>query len=389
MGAPSNISGKLLGSVSNLSLEDLEADVPLQQDFLSIDWYLAWEESYLPLESPGLALQYISLEDSQNKVQGICPFIVRSQLGLKLFSLAGYYYPFRSIIASRNSLGTCSQALVQTLQQSNVASLIRMGPAEESNPITQNINASFYSNGWKCYTIDRGQQFLVSLPDSYEEYKKSVSKKLLGNIRRDTNRLKKLGDVRFVKYNSLSSEEWKNVISDCSGIESRSWLIKTSDGKARIYKKEKFWNRLLKDKHASDRTTVWVMYFDEKPISYNLTIDSGGYRYGVSSQYDLEYRSYSVGLSIYSHVIEDAIQMGIKIFNMGDGDSGFKSRWGAEPGPRLIDYIYFKPNLLGTSVYASLTLKDFISSIVEKCSMKLKRPLAVSLSTLLLSLNKK
>ena len=211
----------------------------------------------------------------------------------------------------------------------------------------------------------------------------------MGNIRRDTNRLKKLGDVRFVKYNSLSSEEWKNVISDCSGIESRSWLIKTSDGKARIYKKEKFWNRLLKDKHASDRTTVWVMYFDEKPISYNLTIDSGGYRYGVSSQYDLEYRSYSVGLSIYSHVIEDAIQMGIKIFNMGDGDSGFKSRWGAEPGPRLIDYIYFKPNLLGTSVYASLTLKDFISSIVEKCSMKLKRPLAVSLSTLLLSLNKK
>ena len=379
MSAPNSITGKLLGNVSDLPLSEIEADVPIELDFLNFDWYLAWEESYLPIEDPGLSLSYITLEDEQKKIQGVCPFIIKSQLGMKLFSLAGYYYPFRSIIASKSFSSACSQVLVQTLQESKIASLVRIGPAEESSPITKKLYSAFTSNGWNCYSIDRGEQYFLHLPKSFEEYKNSISKKLRGNLRRDLKKLKKLGDVQFVKYNALEQEDWERVINDCSNVESNSWLMKASDGKARIYNKEKFWNRLLENKNTSERTTVWIMYLNDKPIAYNLVIDSGKYRYGVSSQYDLDYRSYSVGLSTYTYVIEDAINMGIKVFNMGDSDSGFKKRWGAVPGPRLVDYIYFKPDILGTVLYTGLNIKDRIVNILETCTSKFKKPLFVSL----------
>ncbi len=366
------VSWKLFDSVKDVSLHETAADLPTGSGFLNLDWYAAWEECYLPIENPGVSVQCISLSDNADRTIGACPFFIKSYFGLHLFSVAGYYYPFRSFIVAKDSVAQCTKSLVDAIHQKGIASIVRFGPAEEDNPVTQSLFRKFTEQGWKCYRQDRGEQYFISLPEEFEQYKNSLSKKMLGNLRRDTNKLAKLGSIEFKKFNNLQDDAWSSVIDDCSIIESNSWLDKSSQGKMRIHGKEAFWKRLLRNESTGKKISIWVMYLDKKPVSFNVAIDTEGYRYGVSSQYDAAFRKYSVGLAMHFHVIEDAINTGIKIFNMGDGDSGYKQRWGAVPGTRLVDYIYFKPNVIGEFFYSGLRLKDKLQSLVQASRSKFK-----------------
>lgn len=376
------VSWKLFDRVTDVCLHEAAADLPSGLGFLNLDWYAAWEECYLPIENPGISVQCITLIDDADRTVGACPFLIKTFFGLRLLSVAGYYYPFRSFIVAKDSVTKCSKGLVEAIHQMGITSIVRFGPAEENNPVTRKLLSTFTEQGWKCYQQDRGEQYFINLPEEFARYKSNLSKKMLGNLRRDTNKLAKLGTLEYKKYNDLQEDEWSSVIDDCSMIESNSWLDKSSQGKMRIYGKEAFWKRLLKDGNTSKKISIWVMFLDEKPISFNVALDADGYRYGVSSQYDAAFRKYSVGLAMHFHVIEDAINTGIKIFNMGDGDSGYKQRWGATPGARLIDYIYFKPNIIGNFFYTGLMLKEKLESVIQSSRSKfnVSIPLIQSLS---------
>lgn len=383
------VSWKLFDRVTDVSLHETTSDLPSGSGFLNLDWYAAWEECYLPIDNPGTSVQCIAMSDAAERTIGVCPFFIKSYFGLQLFSAAGYYYPFRSFMVAKNAVAKCTKSLVNAVHQEGIASIVRFGPAEEDNPVTQNLYEAFTEKGWKCYQQDRGEQYFISLPEEFSLYKNSLSKKMLGNLRRDTNKLAKLGVIEFKKYNNLQNDAWESVIDDCSAVEGNSWLDKSSQGKMRIHGKEAFWKRLLKNSSAGKKISIWIMYLDKKPISFNVAIDADGYRYGLSSQYDAAFRKYSVGLAMHFHVIEDAIKTGIKIFNMGDGDSGYKRRWGAVPGTRLVDYIYFKPNITGEIFYSGLRLKDKLQGFVQSSRSKFNASLPLTQSISLTKLVKK
>ena len=62
-------------------------------------------------------------------------------------------------------------------------------------------------------------------------------------------------------------------------------------------------------------------------------------------------------------MLQDAIHMGIETVNLGDGDAEYKDRWGAKPGSQLIDYIYFRPSLIGRLLYSILKASEIIHII--------------------------
>ena len=67
-----------------------------------------------------------------------------------------------------------------------------------------------------------------------------------------------------------------------------------------------------------------------------------------------------MGGATHMLVIEDAIEKGIKKLNMGYGFASYKQRWNAEPTSDLVDYFYFRPNLIGGLLYLGSQLKEFI-----------------------------
>jgi|GEM_PF-3113105 len=354
------VVGKVIDAESAVKIRDADIPVSGELKFLNLDWYAAWGERYVALNHSNTPVSFISLESVTGTILGACPYVLKSYPGCKILSLAGYYYPFRSIIIDKDAVPESVKALVKTLHKSKLANVVRLGPLEQEAEITQNIEKAFKEQKWLCHKVIHGQQHAVALPNSFEEYTSQLSKKMLGNMRREKNKLRKLGDVRDVKYSGLSAEEWAPVIDACAQVEKNSWVNKADNGKSVMHNEEMFWKRLLQDADTSARTTILITYLDDKPISYNVALDSGEWRYGLSAHFDEEYKKLGVGGATHMLVIEDAIAKGIKKLNMGYGFASYKQRWNAEPTSDLIEYFYFRPNILGGLLYLASQVKEFV-----------------------------
>ncbi len=354
------VVGQVLDHGSVSVIEEAKINVADELKFLNVDWFAAWGERYVTLNHSNTPVSFISLQSITGKMLGACPYVLEKYAGISVFSLAGYYYPFRSIIMDKNAVSDCSSALIKTIQTTNLTNVVRLGPLEQDSEIAQNIERAFKQQNWRCHKVEQGQQHAVMLPDDFEEYKKSLSKKMLGNMRREKNKLKKLGEVRDIKYSGLSPEEWGPIIDDCAEVERHSWVHKADNGKSVMHNEEMFWKRLLRNEDTSQRITILLTYLDDKPISYNVALDSGHCRYGLSAHFDEDYKTLGVGGATHMLVIEDAIEKGITQLNMGYGFASYKQRWNAVPTSELVDYFYFKPNMIGSLLYFGSQLKEFI-----------------------------
>ena len=81
--------------------------------------------------------------------------------------------------------------------------------------------------------------------------------------------------------------------------------------------------------------------FNGRPVSFCLALDAGRTRYIIANSYDPEIADFSTGSTIYREVITQAIAAGLTELHIGQGDSGYKSRWRAEDVGGLIDIMAF------------------------------------------------
>ena len=358
MSAGIPLSGKNIEQMYNKHWDSFTQFVSPNLQFLNKDWYQTWEHKYLPQINPDSQVRYISLFDDKGNMHGTFPYVEFSKLGLKIISVAGLYYPFRSILFSTERISDCAKALVDAVHSSHRDKIIRIGPAVADELINKEINDAFLALGWKCYQTERGRTNVLHLPDTVEEYRKSLSKKFTDNMRRARNKLIKLGDVEFLRYNGCDSTEWASVIDQCASVEKSSWLAADKEAELRISENSEFWKHYLCSSDASKRVVVWMIKLHGEPIAYDFAIDSGNCRYGFSSHYDEAYKKYSVGKLVHNCMFEDAINSGMKTLDMGDSDSKYKATWGAKPGSRIVDLIYFSPTIIGQLAYSGVKLKN-------------------------------
>jgi len=122
------------------------------------------------------------------------------------------------------------------------------------------------------------------------------SKNLYKNLKSKLKKLRELGAVTIEKFNNCFSNEWAQVMEDCSNIESQSWLSGDTDVKTRIKGNEAFWKEYLENSDAQRRVNIWLVKLNSHPISFMFTVDSGSCRYSISGQYNAQFKKYGVGL---------------------------------------------------------------------------------------------
>ena len=356
------LSGKNVEEIFGYQWDDFSKKVSPDLQFLNENWYSTWENKYLPRLNPGSQVKYLSLFDGGNNLQGTFPYVEFSRFGLKILSAAGLYYPFRSILFSSEFPSDCAAAFVRTIDGGYRNNIIRIGPTLEEEVANKILKKLFLDRGWKCIQINNGRTHIVKLPDSMEEFRKSLGRKFNYNLRKRKKDLGKLGDVEFIRFNNCDSQVWGKIVDDCVSIEQRSWLASDENAEMRISENREFWKHYLRSSDASMRTVVWMITLNGEPISFCFAIDSGDCRYTFSGHYDEKFKKYGVGIISYSYMFEDAIKAGMKIVDMGWGEADYKDRWGAELGSQITDYIYFPPKVIGRLAYLGFKLKSLISN---------------------------
>ena len=357
--------GKHFNQVNRHQRRQIAKHITPSLQFLDEDWYNAWENNHLAHEHPHSRIEYLPLLDNDGNLHGTFPYVGHSKVGLRILSIAGLYYPFRSILFSSPSADDCSQAFVNTICKNNSDCIIRIGPTIEDGLANEMICKLFKKRGWNCYEIDRGNTLVIDLPDTVEQFRQNLKRKFLKNIARSERNINKLGKFECHRYNNCSSSVWSKVIDQCSSVEKRSWLAEDENGEMRIFQNQNFWKEYLQSPDASRRAVIWTITLDGEPVAFSFAIDSGSCRYSFSGHYDKNYYKYGLGILADSYMYEDAIDCKISSIDMGTGEADYKIRWGAKLDSRIVDYIYFPPTFAGRLLYSGLLMRNRIRSKIH------------------------
>ncbi len=356
------LSEKYIDEVKDHHWKHFSKHVSPSLQFLNKDWYSAWERNHLIHEHPHSQVEYLSLFDDREQLQGTFPHVRHSRAGIKILSNAGMYYPFRSILFSSESAADCSQVFVNTLNNNHRNCIVRIGPAVEDDIAISMIRDSFQQAGWKRYEIDRGNTLVINLPDSVDEFRASLSRKFVKDAERRKRKMKELGTIEYHRFNSCSDDVWSEVIDQCASVEERSWLADSEDGEMRIRQNSHFWKQYLQSVDGSSRAVVWTITLDGVPIAFSFGIDSGSRRYSFCGHYDKNYKKYGLGIIVDQCMYEDAIACNLESIDMGTGEADYKMRWGAKVDSRIVDYIYLPPTIVGRFIYTGLLLRNKLRS---------------------------
>jgi hypothetical protein len=317
--------------------------------FATAAWIDAWGKSFLPYQNWLPPLQYLTVRAGDGQLRAVFPFATQKQIGISVASLGGFYWPFRSPILPENSGAEAFEALAGAFTRSSTTLALRYGPVPETHPGIAGLNLALENQGWLLHGFRLGKTFAVRLPDTWQQFESSLGKSLRTNTRYYERKMRREGDLEIRCTKNSGGPCWAETIRDLGVIERNSWQWREG-GKLRFFgeRNQAFWSRLLPESGLGKLASVWLMYFKGEPVSFCFCLDCGDIRHIVANNYAERVHGYGTGSILYSYVFRDAVESGtIHSVNIGLGDSGYKSRWGAKPSFDLVDWIAFRPGAFG------------------------------------------
>ncbi len=241
------------------------------------------------------------------------------------------------------------EALASAFTRSSSTLALRYGPVSDIDAGITGLNVALARQGWRLHRSMLGATYSVDLPDTWEQYEQSLGKKLRFNAKYYERKMRREGALEILCKKSTTGTAWSETVCDLGLIEGKSWQ-RRAGGKARFFGEpnQSFWTSLLSGSGFGSIASVWQMRFNGEPVSFCFCLDCGDTRHIVANHYAEHVRAYGTGSILYRHVFRDAVESGvIRRVNIGLGDPGYKSRWGAQPSFQLVDWVAFRSGARG------------------------------------------
>lgn len=308
----------------------------------------AWAQAFLPGRGWSGPLRHVRIRQN-GQLLALIPF-ARQQVGrFSIHSLAGYYWPFRSLhLAAQPGAGMdVAAALGQALASTPPGAVLRFGPISSRDDAMHTVLRQLMAAGWRHRAKATGAVFELDLSCGLDALKQKFSTSLLKHIEYSRRRLgKTVGEVRCERH-VLSGED-QPLLDTLADIESRSWLAeKGGDLKFMGQANQCFWTQLGREPGAHAQAVCWVLYCGEQPLAFSAHLETDTVLYILANSYDEQWKNHSPGSLLTYEVLRDAIARGKRLLDWGQGDSGYKQRWGAQAASQLYDVMVFRPGLLG------------------------------------------
>lgn len=371
-------SGDRLSAALSVTLEDalddadwsdLEGRLRPEIRFLAAGWWQAWAKALLPHGNWRGPLRLLVARDHQGVVQAVLPLAEQIMAGITVQSLAGGYTPFRTLLIAETAPDDTAEALVAFLAEEIKPKAFRFGPVEANRPEIKALIKALKARGWHFCLVNRGDNHLLDLPADHDSYEATVSKKQRQRMTALRRRLDGEGKIRIRRYSGLDPLAWNAVFDQLALIERASWLASTGgDFTYADPRQAAFWRHYVSDEAAAHALSVWVMSIDDRPISFNVALDSGPCRYGLFCHYDETLKRFAPGHAVSREVILSCFLDGAKSFNLGRGDSGNKARFGANRTEPMEDWMTMPPTAAGRILHLAACAK--FRANIEKSAVR-------------------
>lgn len=342
--------------------DSLAHKLPSAQRFLAYRWFPSWFDTQISVQRwRGPPFFYVAFDGTGDPV-GIVPFAWQAYGPLRLPTIAGYYFPFRGLLFAENRETELASALAVAMR-SSISFAFRVGPTCRGHRSVEALIQMLRTEGWTLIQIERGIEYVVDLPTTIDKFRADyMSANLRSSIGRKYRRMQRQSGTRIERYSALTAPAWNAVIEDMAEVEYRSWVGQTRGFlHFRDPANAAFWLACLDDPRMSAATQAVVVYVGERPMAFEFWFDSGDTRYFVAGLHDKEVAEHSLGYFLMQLLLEDAIERGMKRANLGQGDAGYKSRFGAVPGDVIDDWIAIRPGVGGRAIKALWNIKQALA----------------------------
>lgn len=355
---PASLSVALEDALDDADWSDLEGRLRPDLRFFAAGWWQAWAKALLPHGSWRGPLRLLVARDDRGAVQAVLPLAGQIMAGISVLSLAGGYHPFRTLLIAETAPEETADALVDFVAREIKPKAFRFGPVEAGQPEIKALIEALKRRDWHFCLINRGDDHLLDLPDDLESYEATVPKKQRQRMNALKRRLDDQGEVRLQRYRGLQPGEWNRVFDQLALVERASWLAsKGGDFTYADPYQAAFWRHYISNEAAARALSVWVMSIDDRPISFNVALDSGPCRYGLFCHYDEALKSFAPGNIVNRETIVTCFEDGRKLLNLGRGDSGNKARFGANRTEPLEDWMTMPPTAAGRVLHLAASAK--------------------------------
>lgn len=325
----------------------MQSDALARRGFVRAHISAAWEQAYLPGNGWRGPLAVV-------RVVGAEVAFARKRAGkLDLWALGGYYWPWRGVAVEPGAGEHTLVELAAELTRRPCGAILRMGPLIDGDTDTQRFVTLLRARGWRGLKQESGQVFELALPASSEALQAQVSGSLWKNIAYMRRRLDKQGAVTTERHR-LTAEQAAPLLQRAALVEQASWVAQQGeDIKLVGSQNQAYWSRLAQH-GGGPEVVLWLLSCGERDIAFSLHLEHGQTICILANGYDEAWKAASPGSLLSLDIFRDAIGRGLRLVDWGQGDSGYKQRWGAQPGARMMNLLLFRPGLAGAVGYRML-----------------------------------
>ncbi len=183
---------------------------------------------------------------------------------------------------------------------------------------------------------------------TFEDYRKSLSKKFRELLNNRLNRINKAGEFEIRTYKT--AEEFENLLADMKYISSRSWQGENDSGLFSGKNNDQFYGNLIRHALENRYGRVFILYFKDKPAAFEFHIYSGRTEYCLKSEYSQEWEKLSPGGVLDLELVKKAFASDIEVYDLLGFEDSYKLRWTRNKTP-YYRYFIFTRSMAARTAY--------------------------------------
>ncbi|MCP3980229.1 MAG: GNAT family N-acetyltransferase [bacterium] len=176
----------------------------------------------------------------------------------------------------------------------------------------------------------RSTSYLLPLPDSWEGFLETRSKKWKKVHRARVNRAEREGPVEFERYFPCDARRLEALWPELVRVNDRSWKAESGTGLLQVESLRDFFRELCSRMAAAGRLDVSVARLAGEIFAYELYFSSEEVVGAYDGAYDESHSALSPGILLGAFILNDSIERGMKAFDFLRGEESYKLRFGGE-----------------------------------------------------------
>ena len=207
---------------------------------------------------------------------------------------------------------------------------------------------------------------VLVLPDTFDEYVKSLGKNMREQIKRYPRRLEKQFSVQYelAQTPAQVDEFWNQLVE----LHGRRWRARGQTGVLALPARRRFHRQICHKFLENDWLRLWRLKCDGRPACVLLSYFWGGKYWFFIGGFEPELMRWSVGTCLFGRVLREAIGEGATEFDFLRGAEDYKYRFGAVDR-EYVNLKWFAPAPRGALLRRRVGIEEaFIRRLHEKFS---------------------